>query len=62
MTVHVPSRRRDPLWGCDADPGARLVRLTGQSACEGRSLPCWFWHEEQIELARICGAITDVYN
>ena len=40
----------------------RLVRLVGQAACEGLSLPRWFRDEEQVESARICDAITDSYN
>jgi hypothetical protein len=38
------------------------MRLAGQAACEGLQLTRWFLEDEQVEAARICDAITDVYN
>jgi NADPH-dependent glutamate synthase beta subunit-like oxidoreductase len=40
----------------------RVMRLAGQAACEGLQLTRWFLEDEQVEAARICDAITDVYN
>jgi hypothetical protein len=38
------------------------MRLAGQAACEGLSLPRWFWDHDRLEAARIADAITEAYN
>jgi hypothetical protein len=38
------------------------MRLAGQAACEGLSLPRWFWDRDRVEAARITDAITEAYN
>lgn len=39
-----------------------VMRLAGQAACEGLSLPRWFWDHDRLEAARIADAITEAYN
>ena len=39
-----------------------VIRLAGHAACEGLSLTRWLWDRDQVEAARICDDITDVYN
>jgi len=39
-----------------------VMRLAGQAACEGLSLPRWFWDRDRVEAARIADAITEAYN
>lgn len=39
-----------------------VMRLVGHAACEGLSLPRWFWDRDRVEAARICDAITEAYS
>jgi hypothetical protein len=39
-----------------------VMRLAGQAACEGLSLPRWFLDHDRLEAARIADAITEAYN
>jgi hypothetical protein len=39
-----------------------VMRLAGQAACEGLSLPRWFWDRDRVEAARITDAIAEAYN
>jgi hypothetical protein len=39
-----------------------VMRLAGRAACEGLSLPRWFWDRDQVEAARIADAITEAYR
>ncbi len=39
-----------------------IMRLAGQAACEGLSLPRWFWERDRVEAARISDAINEAYG
>lgn len=68
VAKQAPARLQSfsPAPGTLSCPGEadipRIMRLAGQSACEGLQLTRWFWDQERVERAQISDATTDSYS